>query len=109
MTGFMFPGGKRASASNILLMGNLGFHRDAFRWGLHGPSCYPVPFQTRELGSVLNTDTQQDWPGKLRGNFREQPRMKKLKEPELNAARPAPSHYATGRSQEGILLISCPR
>lgn len=36
MTGFMFPEGKGASAGNILLPGNLGFHRDAFRWGLHG-------------------------------------------------------------------------
>lgn len=36
MTGFMFPEGKGANATNILLMGNLGFHRDAFRWERHG-------------------------------------------------------------------------
>lgn len=35
MTGFMFPEGKGASTSNIVLVSNLGCHMDVFRWGIY--------------------------------------------------------------------------
>lgn len=86
----MFPEGKGTSSSNILLTGNLGFHRDAFRWGLHGLLATQF-LSKQESWGVCSTQTHsKNGPGKLRGNFREQPRMKKLKEPKPKLPAPPP-------------------
>lgn len=84
--------------------------RDPRQSAPFGGSCpwgYPVcqrAFPTLELGIGLTKATgslpqrHEVFEGRIR-----------LEIKILSSVLPTPSHYAVGRSQEGILLISCPR
>lgn len=67
-------------------------------------------FPPRESRRDLTMATRQVLPQKAaqRDFEREETRHEEIKM-RPSSVLPTPSHYAVGRSQEGILLISCPR
>lgn len=113
MVGFMFPQGKQVSVPGAGPLVGSRDPRQALRSGGSCPWGYPVasvPSQHRKAWSSLTKATRQVLLQKAaRRDFeREESRPEEIKM-RPSSVLPTPSHYAVGRSQEGILLISCPR
>lgn len=109
MVGFMFPRGKQVSVPGAGPLVGSRDPRQALHSGGSRPWSYPVP-NVPSQHEKLTMATRQVPPQKAaRRDFeREETRHEAIKM-RPSSVLPTPSHYAVGRSQEGILLISCPR